>query len=442
MPAVPNADIYFKSYEMANALYAGAGLNLTNSFGSYVGGGTAVCVGLPLAIKGAKGIVWDIPRWGYKNYGNYGEAFKAAGQNWKEVNFGTAVKAQRNYFINGVKGSGFFGGIRNTWNLTSLQELERHIPIDKNSGFSKTKYFELKNAGKTEEAAAYLKKSQDIKKAKVNKIDCYKNAKNKLAEIKKGIKNGTLKGKNLGKAISELDALCAKADVEALKITAKPASKLAKFKAALGKYSGAKAVNGALTKGAASSTKSIRYACKGAKSFVKGGGALTAGIEFAFEVPGIIESFRRSNSDGWEHTGKAAAVAVASGVGYWAGAAAGAKLGAAVGTCIGGPIGTVVGGAIGIACGLVGSWLASKGAKAVVGKYGQEKYQKEQAKNTAKEATLDPQKYNELLEAYEKLISGRQEMIQDGAVESTTEQEIICPQDNICAEAQKLDLQS
>ncbi len=429
---MPNGITYFEASDMARALYglgpigAGTASGLDVDFGTYVGGGTAMCVGLPLAIKGAKGLVYDLPIWTYKNYGNYSNALKQVGENLKEANFGELVKSNRQFFTNGVKGNGFFGGFRNAYNITRLQELERAIPTDISTGFDKAKYYKLKAENPTE-AAEYLKKFQEAKKAKVSKVNCYKAAQEKVKAIREGIKNGTLKGKNLQQAVKELDKALVEADKEALKFGAKPATKFAKFKAALGKYSGAKAVSNALTKGAASSNTAVSLASKGAKGFVKGGGAVTAAVEFAFEVPDIIETFRSCGSGaGWKQVGKSATVAVASGVGYWAGAAAGAKLGAAIGTCIGGPIGTVVGGAIGVACGLIGSWLCCKAAKAVVGKSELEKQAEKEAQQTAVEAYNDPKKMEELVDAYEQMIIERDQMVQEGI----EDEQITCPQDN------------
>lgn len=433
---------YFDTLNMARALYglgaigAGTASGLDVGFGTYVGGGTAMCVGLPLALKGAKGLVYDLPIWTYKNYGNYSDALKQVGKNLKEVNFGELVKSNRQFFTNGVKGNGFFGGFRNAYNITRLQELERAIPTDISTGFDKAKYYKLKAENPTE-AAEYLKKFQEAKKAKISKVNCYKAAQEKVKAIRDGIKNGTLKGKNLQQAIGELDRALVEADKEALKYSAKPATKFAKFKAALGKYSGAKAVSNALTKGAASSNTAARLASKGAKNFIKGGGALTAAVEFGFEVPNIIKTFRECGTgSGLKQVGKSATVAVASGVGYAAGAWAGGKLGAVIGTCIGGPIGTVVGGAIGIACGLIGSWLCGKAARAAVGKSEIEKKNSQTATQVAQEACMDPKKMEELVAAYEQTLAEREQMLQEGVADEQT-----CPQDNTYVAQPELDAQ-
>ncbi len=426
-----NGYTYFDALNTSRAIYglgplgAGVGGGLTDDFGTYVGGGTAMCVGLPLAFKGVKKAVWDAPKWAYQNFGNYGGAFNTSLSNWKETNFGSAVKEQRQFFTKGVKGSGFLGGFRNAYNITTLQELEKAIPTNVSTGFNKGKYYELRKAGKVEEAETYLKKFQEAKKAKLEKVKVYKDAKNKVKAIQEGIKNGNLKGKALQNAVAELDKAVAEADKTALSIKAKPTSKLAKFKAAFSKYSGAKSVNSVLTKGAASETAAIRGASKAAKNFVKGGGALSAGIEFAIETPEIIETWRTLGTGaGLKQAGKAATVAVASGVGYAAGAWAGGKLGAAIGTCIGGPIGTVVGGAIGVACGLLGSWLFNKGAKAVVGKSELQKANEQEAQKTAIEAYNDPEKMKELVAAYEQMLNERDEMVQEGIVETPEQADI------------------
>lgn len=438
-----NASTYYDILSKSRALYglgavgAGTAIGMHAGFGETVGGGTALCVGLPLALKGAKGLVWDAPIWAYKNYGNYGDAFKTAASNWKETNFGSAVKAQRNFFINGVKGNGFLGGFRNAYNLTTLQELERAIPTDVSTGFSKSKYFKLR-AENSEEAAEYLKKFQEAKKAKVAKVEIYKQAKEKVKAIKEGIKNGSLKGKDLQKAVSELDKAIAEADKTALSINVKPTSRLGKIQAGLSKYSGAKAINRALTKGAASESLAVRGASKAVKGFVKGGGALTAAIEFGVDTYENWEVYKNgTTSEKLEQAGKSATVAVASGAGYVAGAWAGGKLGAVVGTCIGGPIGTVVGGAIGMACGLAASFGCSYLAKLAVGDSVKNKKLAKDAEDKAIEAFNDPKKRQELIDDYDKMINGRDQMVQ----ESVDEEQTTCPQDNTYIAPNDLDRQ-
>jgi hypothetical protein len=400
----------FTGYAVANDL----------GFGETVGGGAALMLGGSLVFKTAKGIVW-VPKWTYQNYGNYRNALRDAKTGWIERNFGANVKAKRQLFMNGVKGSGFWGGFANANKLTELQSLENELASKTGFkiGFSKKKYLELRKAGKTKEATAYLKKFKDPMKAKLSKINCYKKAKQLLKEINAGRANGTLKGQDLRNAISKLDKELANADKEALKFDVKPTSRLGKIKAGLGKYTGAKALNGALTKGAASESMAIRGASKAAKGFVKGGGALTAAIEFGLEVPDIIKTFREcGTTSGWKQVGKSATVAVASGAGYAAGAWAGGKLGAAIGSCFG-PLGTVVGGVIGVACGLATSWLCSTLAKKAVGKSELDKKKETDALNTAREAKKDPEKMKELLAAYESVINNREEMLAEGIEDNT-----------------------
>ncbi len=427
-----NTYSYFDMVNMSRAMYglapvgAGAASGLNEDFGTYVGGGTAMCVGLPLAFKGGKALIWDAPKWAYNNFGDYRNAFKTGKEQWKTANL--AKQAKNKAFINTIKGNGFFGGIRNLHSVTELEKLEKAIPTDTKVGFDKNKYQELK-AKNPEKAEKYLKKFQDAKNAKVKKIKVYKDAKNKVKQIQEGIKNGSLKGKDLQKAVAELDKAVAEADKAALSIKAKPTSKLAKFKNAAGKYSGAKAANAALTKGAASNSTGVRIASKGAKNFIKGGGALTAAVEFGFEVPEIIQTFRECGSGaGWKQVGKSATVAVASGVGYavgaWAGGKIGAAAGAAIGTVVpgvGNAVGAVVGGAIGIACGLVGSWLCSKGARKLVGKSEIEKAKEQEAQQVAIDAYNDPQKMEELVNAYEQMINERDQMVQEGIAEDEQE---------------------
>ena len=435
MPTVQPTRSYLDLLNMSKTLYgigaagAGAGQHMTEDFGTYVGGGTAMCVGLPLALKGAKAVAWDIPKWTWQNYGNYTNAFNVATQNWREVNFGEAVRAKRNLLLNGVKGNGFLGGLRSAYGIARLEELEKLIPsLNVRSGFDKSKYYKLKQAGKLEEAKAYLEKFKEQKTAKIAKADLYKTAREKVASIKNAIKNGTLKGKELQKAVSELNKVIAECDKNALSLNIKPTSRLGKIKAGLSKYTGAKAINKAIVKGVTSESALIRGASKATKLFVKGGGLFTALFEFAFDLPDICKTFKSAGiSEGLKHAGRSATKSVASGIGFAAGAAVGGKIGASIGACIGGPVGALVGGAVGVACGLVGSWAARDLANAGLEAVGAKDIKEKEANQLACEAFNDPGKQQELIAAYEQMISQREQMAEEGiedAPEATTEQQM------------------
>jgi len=79
---------------------------------------------------------------------------------------------------------------------------------------------------------------------------------------------------------------------------------------------------------------------------------------------------------------KAAASAAGWSAGRLAGGVLGAKAGAAIGTMFGPGIGTAVGSVVGFACGCVGSWLANKGLKAIMGKDEAEKLAEKKMKDT------------------------------------------------------------
>lgn len=443
---MPNEITYFQANDMARALYglgpigAGTASGLDADFGTYVVGGTAMCVGLPLAWKGAKGLVWDAPIWAYKNYGNYREGFGTLVNNYR-----TNVREARD-LSKALKGENLFQSVGNRMKYDQLLKLESSIPSNLSTSFDKAEYFRLKSENPAK-ANEYLEK---FKQSRTDAKKCYEEAKNKIKSIKERVKSGNLKGTALKKEIGELEGLIEKGNknLETLvksgkiKSGSKLAQMWAKTKAGLSKATGMNAASKALAKGAKSSSKAVSTTCKGiskgAKSFVKGGGALTAAVEFAFEVPEIVETFRSCGSGaGWKQVGKSATVAVASGVGYAAGAWAGGKAGAAVGTCIGGPIGTVIGGAIGVACGLIGSWLFGKAARKAVGKSELEKQAEKDAQQTAIEAYNNPEIMEELVEAYDQMINERDQMVQEGI----EDEQIICPQDNTYVAHPELDAQ-
>lgn len=421
---------YFEALNMSRALYglgpvgAGAANGMDATLGQTVGYGTAMCVGLPLALKGSKALVWDAPKWLYNNYGNYRGAFNSILTDYKAKC--AAQKAETDM----LRGKNWFETVNNRSNWAELNKFESKCLETK---FDPKYYQELKakDVGKAEK---YFNKYKNQRL----KTNCYKEAKAKIADIKAQVKSGKLKGSELRKALSDVDKLIGKGDnsvqklIESGKI--KPTSKLGKIGANLKKYSGYDAMNKALTKGAQSSSKVISTGSKAVKGFVKGGGALTAAIELAFETPEIIETYKKHGAGaGTKQLRKSAALATASGVGFAVGAKvggiAGAKVGAGIGTVIGGPIGTaigsIVGGAIGIACGLLCSWAAKEGVKMLVESSEMEIANKKKARNTAKAAIESPEKAQELLAAYENMINQRDQLVQEGidetAVQDTTQ---------------------
>ena len=115
-------------------------------------------------------------------------------------------------------------------------------------------------------------------------------------------------------------------------------------------------------------------------------------------------------SKGTKQLAKTGAVVAAEGAGFAigakVGAIAGAKAGAVIGTFIGGPVGTAVGGAvgalIGVGVGILGSWLAGKGARALVGKSELEKHREAEAEKLVQNAKKSEKGKQELLAKVEK----------------------------------------
>ena len=457
---MPNGYTYFDALNMSRDLYglsplqvtagaAYAGYAVANDFGlaETVGGGTALICGGSLALKGGKKLLWDAPKWAYQNYGNYRQGFGTLVSNYKQ-----GISDSRE-LSRALKGNNFFQTVGNRMQYNRLAQLEAGIP---QKPVYDIQYYRQLQQTDPAKAKAYFEQftTTKAKNAKA-KANCYKEAQAKIKSIKERVKSGKLKGAALKKEIGELEGLIQKGntEVEALVKSGKikPGSKLAQFgaklKAGLKKVTGVDAAGKALAKGAKSSSKVVSTTCKGiskgAKAFVKGGGAVTAAVEFAFEVPDIVQTFRECGSGaGWKQVGKAATVAVASGVGYaagaWAGGKIGAVAGAAIGSCvpvIGNAVGAVVGGIIGVACGLFGSWLCSKGAKALVGKSELEKKKEQESRQAAVDAYNDPKKMEELVNAYEQMINERDQMVQEGI----EDEQIACPQDNTYVAQSELD---
>lgn len=431
---------YLEYLNMARTCYglgagaSGAGVGNDMSFGQTVGGGLALCVGAPLALKTGKAVLWDAPKWAYQNFGDYRGGFGNLLQNYRNKK---AFYAQEQQML---KGNNKFQTVKNRFYWNELNSLNGKIPTDVHTSFNKSEYFKLK-AEDPQKAADYLKKFQDQKSMKTAKADCYKAAKAKIAQIKADVKAGKLKGANLRKAVQEAEKLITDGDAQVQKLIEsgkiKPTSRLGKIGAGLKKYTGVNAMNKALTKGAQSSSKVVSTASKGVKGFVKGGGALTAAIEFAFETPEIIETYKTLGTGaGLRQAGKAATVAVASGVGYAAGAWAGGKIGAATGAAIGSfvpvvgtVVGSVVGSIIGIGCGLAASWAAGTAVKDWLGPSELKKAANKNAIQTAQAALESPEKAEELLAAYDQVINQREELVQEGydqtAVETSEEMNIL-----------------
>lgn len=141
---------------------------------------------------------------------------------------------------------------------------------------------------------------------------------------------------------------------------------------------GAAAAKAALTAGAEGATgfTTASALAWGKNAWKTGGGTAMACIEGGIETfTEVIPAFSEGGfGEGVVQTGKSA-VKVAGSVGGWClGAKAGAAAGAAIGTAICPGIGTAIGSVLGgLICGIAGSWLGNKTAKAVTGKSWSEK---------------------------------------------------------------------
>ena len=332
------------------------------------GGGV---MALPTAFKAGKAVVWDFPKWGYQNWGNYGPALKNTFDNTiGKTNIFAANRAP-------LKGK-FWDTVNNNYLKGELNKIQ-------------TPTFDLT-------------KAQDVKRA-----DIYKDVTRLTNEAK------TLKGKELARKIDEIKIAQTKAKIA--ENNAKAAgeitrnSKIGKAASWVKTKTGARALENKVLQGTLSSNKAVKIISKGAKA----GGAMAL-ISAGLEVPTVVKTYKElGGKKGTKQLGKSAAKVAADTAGFAIGAKlggiAGAKAGAAIGTCIGGPIGTAIGGAvgaiIGIAGGLLGSWLAGKATRAIVGKDELEIAQEEQTKQLAQAAKDNPELQAELaINASENLQAG------------------------------------
>ena len=321
---------------------------------------------LPLGLQGGKAVFWQGPKWILQNKGNYTSAWQTHKAN------NQASKNALKY----LKGNNIFETINNRSYYNNLLELEKKVPV-------KPDYSQW---------ATLKKESQRKKYFNNGKKAAYYDEVKKLIEEAKTKK---LTGKALKEHLKKVDEALAKADLRVKEAInsglIKPATKRGKIWSGIKKYSGYDAVDTALKKGATSSNKAVKALSKGAK----GGGLATAAIGLAIETPELIETYKTCGAaKGTKQLAKTTAVVAAEGAGYAIGAKvggiAGAKIGAAVGTCIGGPVGTAVGaavgGIIGVCTGVLGSWLAGKGVKELLGKSELEKHKQAEAQKLVKAA--------------------------------------------------------
>ncbi len=353
---------------------------------------------LPLAYQGAKGLLWDTPKWMWNNKHNYKSA-------WQElISKRNEAKNATSY----LKNKNIFQTINNKANYNSILELEKKLPQKSNYsqwGTLKTEAARKKWINNSKKANYYKKAQELINQAKTQKLT----------------------GKALSEQLKKIDRAIAAADLEvhnAIKNgEIKATTKRGKIWAGMKKYSGYNAVNGSIKKGVLSSNKAIRIISKGAKN----GGLATAAIGLAAETPEIYNTYKELGAaKGTKQLGKTVAVVAAEGAGYAIGAkiggVAGAKVGAAIGTCIGGPVGTAIGAGIGaiigVGTGVLCSWLAGKGAKSIVGKSEIEKSKQEQARKLAKEAAQSDEGKDKLLAKVEERAEKDQGCSDQGIIDS------------------------
>ena len=232
--------------------------------------------------------------------------------------------------------------------------------------------------------------------------DKYQNVRTLLEEAQ------TLKGDALKTATKNIEAAeaLAKYNIHQAKMSGeiKPTSKIGQAKRFVAKKTGISALKGKYLKAATTSSK-LRTLSK----YAKGGNALFAAISAGVAGLEVYGTYQALGKESGNRQLVKSTINTAADVGGWIiGAKAGAVAGAAIGSCIPIPVvGTVVGTIVGVGCGLLGSWLAGKAARAVVGKDELEIAQEEQTKQLAEEAANNPELQAELaLKAQENLENG------------------------------------
>ena len=204
--------------------------------------------------------------------------------------------------------------------------------------------------------------------------DKYKDVRRLLEEAQ------TLKGDALKVATKNIEIAQAQAQYEAhlAKITGeiKPKTALGKAKRFVAKKTGASALKSKYLKAHITSPK-LRTLSKG----MKGGNALFAVVSAGVAGLEVYNTYQALGTKSGNKQLVKSTINTAADVGGWIlGAKAGAVAGAAIGSLIPVPVvGTVVGAIVGVGCGLLGSWLAGKAARAVTGPSEFELAEKKQA---------------------------------------------------------------
>lgn len=220
--------------------------------------------------------------------------------------------------------------------------------------------------------------------------DKYQNVRTLLEEAQ------TLKGDALKTATKNIEAAeaLAKYNIHQAKMSGeiKPTSKIGQAKRFVAKKTGISALKGKYLKAATTSSK-LRTLSK----YAKGGNALFAAVSAGVAGLEVYGTYQALGKESGNRQLVKSTINTAADVGGWIiGAKAGAVAGAAIGSCIPIPVvGTVVGAIVGVGCGLLGSWLAGKAARAVTGPSELELAEQKQAEI----AMNNPEAMGNLLEA-------------------------------------------
>ncbi len=335
-----------------------------------------------------------------------------AGINHNDIDLGTGV-AGALIFEGGIKGGswllknkskikedGFSKTLKNTLKATS--ELEQSLKgkniWETSKNFYKyntlnelsQKYQAFKKLPLAEEAKltgnARLKYLQQLSKSKY-----YDEVRKLLHEAKSLTGNAyKLKMKEISKAIAE-----AELNVHKAKIAGElaPLTKTGKGLQTVKKYTGITKGSTKLKELAASSSK-FRTVSKAVK-----GNAIFAGISLLAAAPEICETYNKLGTEaGNKQVGRTVVNIAAETAGFAIGMKAGAAAGAAIGSCIPIPgVGTAVGAVVGAAVGFIGSWLAGKASRAVVGESELQNNNEYNAKVVSLKAKFDKDFQKELL---------------------------------------------
>lgn len=284
-----------------------------------------------------------------------------------------------------LKGNNIIQTAKNFYNNNTLKELTQ-------------KYKAFKRLPEAEVAKltgnAKLKYLQNLTKSKY-----YDDVRKLISEA------GKLSGDAYKSKLNQIYEAIAKADLKVQ--TAKVSGELAPLTKSGRLWNSVKKVSGITklstkAKQLSASSSTFRTVSKAVK-----GNALFAGISLLAETPEICATYSQLGSKaGTKQLARSVVNVAAETAGFAIGMKAGAAAGAAIGTCIPIPgVGTAVGAVIGAAVGLLGSWLAGKASRAVVGESELQQHNDYNAKVIALKAKFDKNFKKELLEATEQKLS-------------------------------------